>query len=464
MKLDYKHIRHAEPTQKSTAKRSLKVPAIVLGVLCFIVGLSILFSSSPIKAHVDAKGTHSLAPNTSSITLALPHLSDHADQNEKENVAIPPASRWQEMKVKSGDTFGQLASANGIKAREVMQLINTSDDLKKITHIRPGETIRFHASDDGKLLSLEFDLNDTERVTAKRQADGSFISKKIVRTYDVRENRASGMIKSSFYGAALSSGISDNIIMQMADIFGYDIDFTLDIRKGDRFNVVWNEYYRDGVKVKDGDILAAEFINNGRTVRAVRYENEKGQSDYYTPEGKSLKKAFIRNPVHFSHISSKFNLARVHPLFKTARPHRGVDYAAKTGTPIFAAGDGKVIFRGVKRGYGNVIIIRHAGSKFTTLYAHMSKFNSKAKLNSYVKQGQTIGYVGKTGWATGPHLHYEFRVNGVHKNPLTVKLPSAQPLAKKHMARFTQQAQVLLKQLRVMDEVMLAQSKKNSTL
>lgn len=473
MKLDYKHIRHAQPEQ-SKAKFPLKIPAIVVGILGGVVCLSILFSTSPTEAHTTSSAPLGLMSTQNepldipfkaepeSIDLPLPSLSNKIQRDIAPQVSIEP--QWKEMTVQRGDTFGQLAYEHGINSSEVRRLLNSKPEFKKVTRIRPGEVIKFRASEDGKLLALQFNLDEINQITAKRKEDGSFEGGKTEHTFDVRENRASGIIGNSFYGSALQAGISDNVIMQMADIFGYDIDFTLDIRKGDRFNVIWSEYHKDGAKIKDGDILAAEFINNGRVIRVVRYTDDEGRSDYFTPKGKSLKKAFIRNPVHFTRISSKFNLARVHPLFKTARPHRGVDYAAKTGTPIFAAGDGKVIFRGIKRGYGNVVIIRHSGNKFTTLYAHMSKFNSKAKLNSYVKQGQTIGYVGKTGWATGPHLHYEFRVNGVHKNPLTIKLPTAEPINQKYMASFKKEANNLTQQLEVMDRTMLAQTQPNSTL
>lgn len=471
MKLDYKHIRHAQP---ATTRRKLpiKISAIVAGLLGGLACLSILFSTSPTEAHTSVEPLGLLdtqnpslelfKADPKSIDLPLPNLSS---QIQRETAPKPPAQPdWQEMKVKKGDTFGQLADKHGIKASEVRHLLNSDPEFEKVTRIRPGEVIKFRASDDGKLLSLAFDLNDLEHITATRQKDGSFKGGKNEYEFDVRENRASGIIRNSFYGSALESGMSDNVIMQMAEVFGYDIDFTLDIRKGDRFNVIWKEYYKDGTKVKDGEILAADFMVNGREIKVVQFTDENGQSNYFTPEGKSLKKAFIRNPVHFTRISSKFNLFRVHPLFKTVRPHRGVDYAAKTGTPIFASGDGKIIFRGKKRGYGNVVIIRHSGNKFTTLYAHMSKFNSKAKLNSYVVQGQTIGYVGSTGYATGPHLHYEFRINGVHKNPLTVKLPTAEPIDKKYMASFKKQVNHLTKQLEVMDRTMLAQTQPKPTL
>ncbi len=224
--------------------------------------------------------------------------------------------------------------------------------------------------------------------------------------------------------------------MELANVFGWDIDFALDIRKGDSFTVLYEELFRNGEKIQDGDILAAEFINDGKAYRAVRYTNpQTNVSEYFTPDGKSMRKAFLRTPVNFARISSRFSVNRYHPVLHKVRSHKGVDYAAKSGTPIYAAGDGKVIFKGKKGGYGKVMIVQH-GSKYTTLYAHLKTYNRKLRVGSKVKQGQTIAYVGKTGLATGPHLHYEFRVNGTHRNPLTVKLPESKPVPKRYMADF----------------------------
>jgi murein DD-endopeptidase MepM/ murein hydrolase activator NlpD len=224
--------------------------------------------------------------------------------------------------------------------------------------------------------------------------------------------------------------------MELANVFGWDIDFALDIRKGDNFTVLYEELYRNGEKISDGNILAAEFINDGKAYRAVRYTNpQTNRSEYFTPDGKSMRKAFLRSPVNFTRISSRFTVNRYHPVLHKFRSHKGVDYAAKRGTPIQAAGDGKVIFKGKKGGYGKVMIVQH-GTKYTTLYAHLKTYNRKLKVGSKVKQAQTIAYVGSSGLATGPHLHYEFRVNGVHRNPLTVKLPISKPVPKRYMADF----------------------------
>jgi murein DD-endopeptidase MepM/ murein hydrolase activator NlpD len=247
------------------------------------------------------------------------------------------------------------------------------------------------------------------------------------------------------------------MIMELAAIFGWDIDFALDIRRGDHFTVVYQEYYLEGKKVRDGDILAAEFTNQGKSYRAIRYVDADGNAGFYTPEGLSLRKAFLRTPVKFSRISSRFTLHRKHPILNRIRAHKGVDYAAPRGTPIRATGDGKVVFRGRKGGYGRTIVIQH-GSKYSTLYGHMSRYNGKVKLGRRVRQGQVIGYVGSSGLATGPHLHYEFRIDGVHRNPLTVKLPVAEPIAKRYRDDFQKLATPLIAQLELLTRSLVARN------
>lgn len=245
--------------------------------------------------------------------------------------------------------------------------------------------------------------------------------------------------------------------MQLASIFGWDIDFALDIRKGDHFSLLYEQQYLDGEKLRDGRILAAEFTNQDRTYQAVLFTDPKGRGLYYAPDGSSMRKAFLRSPVDFRRISSKFQRERYHPVLGKKRPHRGVDYAAKIGTPIKAAGDGKVIFRGTKGGYGRTVIVQHGGN-ITTLYAHMSGYRRGVTTGTRVQQGQIIGYVGKSGLATGPHLHYEFRLNGAHRNPLTVKLPDAKPIAAEYRELFQIQSKQLLAQLKLFNTIQVAQA------
>ncbi|MBF0471444.1 MAG: peptidoglycan DD-metalloendopeptidase family protein, partial [Gammaproteobacteria bacterium] len=275
------------------------------------------------------------------------------------------------------------------------------------------------------------------------------------RTPEIAVSRTKGVIQNSLYSTGLEAGLSEGVIMELAGIFGWDIDFALDIRKNDTFLVLYEEQYLDGKKINDGPILAAEFTNHNRHFQAIRFVDDHGNSNYFSPDGLSMRKAFLRSPVDFRRISSKFSPERYHPILGKKRPHRGVDYAAATGTPIKAAGDGKVIQLGTMGGYGKTIILQHGG-KYTTLYGHMSSYQRKIKQGSRVQQGDVIGYVGKTGMATGPHLHYEFRVNGVHRNPLTVKFPNAAPIDKRYQVAFKQQSQKLLAQLEQLRETQLA--------
>jgi murein DD-endopeptidase MepM/ murein hydrolase activator NlpD len=291
-------------------------------------------------------------------------------------------------------------------------------------------------------LSRNVSLSETLDI---RRVSNSFEAKMIERKLDKRLAHAAGAIDSSLFEAAAQAGISDRTIMNLAGIFAWDVDFMLDIRAGDQFTLIYEELWQDGKRLADGKILAAEFVNQGETFRAVRFEDSSGRIDYFSPDGRSVRKAFVRAPLSFSRVSSNFNPRRRHPKLNTIRAHKGVDYAAPSGTPIKAAGDGKIIHRGRKGGYGNVIILQHGGN-ITTLYAHLSRF-SKAKVGSRVHQGDIIGYVGSTGLATGPHLHYEYRRNGVHLNPRTVKLPDAKPIDPAYLVDFSRAAQPLLRQL-----------------
>ncbi|MDX1654764.1 MAG: peptidoglycan DD-metalloendopeptidase family protein, partial [Candidatus Competibacteraceae bacterium] len=263
---------------------------------------------------------------------------------------------------------------------------------------------------------------------------------------ETRTALSSGIIRGSLYQTAIRAGLSDKLIMELAEIFGWDIDFALDIRPGDRFAIVYEEQYLDGDKVGDGHILAAEFTNRGKNYRAVRYTTPSGKVHYYTPEGKTMRQAFLRTPVDFRRISSHFQPKRWHPVLGVKRPHMGTDYAAPTGTPIKAAGDGVVAFIGRKGGYGNAIILQH-GKRYSTLYGHMSGFAESLKRGSKVEQGQVIGYVGMTGLATGPHLHYEFRIDGRHVNPVTVELPGQMPMPEEYRADFRRQTAGAVNQL-----------------
>ena len=351
------------------------------------------------------------------------------------NKAQPPAApAWQTLTVQAGDSLSSLLQPLGVGAGQVYALINSDEKLQRLTRLRPDETLEVIVNDSGSLTAVRYHPSRVETLMAKLTG-GGWTVRLSQREYQKQTRFAQADITDSLFLAGAAAGISDKLTMQLANLFAWDVDFVLDIRKGDRFRILYEELYLDGEKVGEGDILMAEFWNQGRHLTAFRYETLSGDVEYLDIKGDSMRKAFIRTPVAFSRISSRFNLGRRHPVLNTIRAHRGTDYAAPRGTPIRAAGDGKVIFAGVKGGYGNVVIIKH-GQIYTTLYAHMRNFAKGIRVGKRVKQSQTIGYVGTSGLSTGPHLHYEFRINGVHRNPQTVPLPKARGVNDNERAEF----------------------------
>ncbi len=377
-----------------------------------------------------------------------------AVENSELNSTPVPSLPWQEVTVKSGDNLTLIFHRAGLSDREVYLFVSGSEQAKELTKLRPGETLEMQINADQHLASLRYQPNRLVTHTFDRQEQG-FDFNELVRTPETQSVFRTATIDSSLFLAGTKAGMDDGMIMETANIFGWDIDFVLDIRQGDSFKVLYEEQYLDGEKFANGNILAAEFINQGKTYRAVRYTDSKGDSQYFTPDGQSMRKEFLRTPVDFARISSPFNLNRKHPVLNTIRAHKGTDYAAPTGTPIRAVGDGKVIFAGRNGGYGNVVTIQH-GQTYQTRYAHMSKFQRGVRQGTSVKQGQIIGYVGSTGLATGPHLHYEFYVNGAVRNPVTVALPKAKSVPEAEMLRFAQQTQPLLAELGYMANTQLA--------
>lgn len=363
---------------------------------------------------------------------------------------------WQEISIEAGDTLSIAFNRHGLSYAESLKLAHMPEYGSRFTRgLKAGDTLRVRGDGDGHVLDLEYPLGKMQ--TLKVTADGDGFSGEIVPTdVEHRKAYATGTINTSFYVDALDAGLSDRQIMSLVNIFGWDVDFALDIRPGDRFVVVYDELYRDGEKIATGDILAASFINSGDEVRAVRYTNADDKSAYYSPDGREMRKAFIRTPVDYTRISSPFNLSRKHPILNRIRRHEGTDYAAPSGTPIKASGNGRIVFRGRRGGYGNMIIIKH-DSHLTTRYGHMSRFNKKFGVGSSVEQGDVIGYVGMSGLATGPHLHYEFRVDGDPKNPETAP-PHALPIPKEYRDDFRQHAEPLLAQLDTLTRINIAQA------
>ena len=344
-------------------------------------------------------------------------------QSKPKKVSMPKM-KWQTITVKKGDNLSKLFSRMNINTKELHKIVRLGKPTKTLNLISPGEELKFLLIDN-KLQEMIYEIDDTQALHITRKAD-EFVAKTITTELDKRIEHATGVVQSSLYMAAQEAGIPGSMTMELANIFDWDIDFVLDVHTGDRFSIIFEEYYLDGEKISYGDILAAEFINQGNLYRAVRYTDNNGHADYYTPDGTNMRKAFLRNPVDASRITSGFG-KRYHPILNRMRDHNGVDYAAPTGTPVKSTGDGKIIHMGRKGGYGNTVIVQHGG-KYQTLYAHLSGFAKGLYKGARVQQGEIIGYIGKTGLATGPHLHYEFQVNGEHRNPLTVKLPGAAPI------------------------------------
>ena len=344
-----------------------------------------------------------------------------------------PPIIWNDVTVRNGDNLSLIFNRAGFSDRDVYD-VTSSEKGGALRKIFPGQLIGFAANDDSALVAVRH-IESPLKQTVYSKSEGQFVSEIITRETQTRERSVALTIDSSLFLAGDRAGLSDSIIMELAAILGGVIDFALDPRRGDEIVILFEENYLDGEKFSDGDIVAASFNNNGRLVEAYRYTDSLGDTGYFDAEGVSMRKAFLKAPLDFTRVSSSFNPNRLHPIYKTKRPHRGTDYAAPRGTPVYAAGDGRVVEAGYTRPNGNYVFIQH-GEGFKTHYLHLNK--KRVKRGDRVKQGQVIGTVGSTGAATGPHLHYEFLVNGVHRNPRTVHkiLPKAKSLPDSELQRF----------------------------
>ncbi len=369
-----------------------------------------------------APEVHSLLP------LALPRIAPKAAPS----VTIDD---WQVVRVRPGQTLSDIFNARGLGMSDLQRVMDTAGDAKAALHnIRPGEEFDFLLGNDGSLRGFRFDQDEARRAIVRLDGASPTLSVQ-QRDMDLREQVAHGVIRSSLYAAGDQAGMNAAMVGKLADLFKYDIDFVQDIRAGDSFTVIYDDIYRDGVRYGQGNIIAAEFINQGKRYTAYRFKKADGNYGWFSEDGRPIEKSFLRIPVDFTRISSKFTTARMHPVLGRMRAHKGVDYAAPSGTPIHAAGDGVIKYHGWERGYGNFVVIQHSKT-ISTAYGHMSRFVKSQRVGQHVRQGQIIGYVGMTGLATGPHLHYEFRVNGVQRNPQTVTLPKPEILPAAQLARF----------------------------
>jgi murein DD-endopeptidase MepM/ murein hydrolase activator NlpD len=383
-------------------------------------------------------------------------LSEAPSSNQlAETVEVNPL--YKEVIVANGDTLSTVFAKAGLPQSTVHDVLASGKEAKQLVRIKVGQRFEFEMDEQGGLARLRSPINKLESLQLEK-LHGSYVFQKEQLKPDVTNAYAHGRIDSSLFLAAKRAGLSHNLTMDLANVFGYDIDFAMDIRKGDSFEIIYEEKSIAGERVGTGNILAARFTNRGKSYTAVRYTNKQGNSSYYTADGNSMRKAFIRTPVDFARISSRFSNGRKHPILNKIRAHKGVDYAAPRGTPIKSAGDGKVLLAGRKGGYGNTVVIQH-GNRYRTLYAHMQGFAKGVRSGSTVKQGQIIGYIGTTGLSTGPHLHYEFQVDGVHVDPLGLKLPMADPIAKNEKQRFLQLSQPLMARMDEERATMLAMQK-----
>jgi len=384
--------------------------------------------------------------------------------NEYTNYVEPPPvvqeeeiSEVVEHTVKSGENLSSIFSEMDLNPEDLHKIVHANATGKMFANVAPGQDVVATISASGELEELTYSKNPFETLIATRHND-DFDVKLLSKQIDYQVTSAKGVIKSSLFEDGKRAGLPEKMILKLAEIFAWDIDFALSLKDGDQFTVVYEKLLVDGKEFDTGEILSVEFINQGKAYTSVRFEDNQGNTGYYTPEGHGLRKAFLQTPMDFAKISSQFDLHRMHPILNTIRAHKGVDYSAAIGTPVKTTGDGKIIFQGEKNGYGNVVEIDH-GQKYSTLYAHLSGFKSGQKVGSLIKQGDVIGYVGQTGLATGPHLHYEFRIDGTHVNPLTAKLPRAIAMDNALMAKFKAQTQPLLAQLRqAKDNAQIAQN------
>ena len=389
-----------------------------------------LLSGSGVAAFGFAPDTVVDSIPTRAVVRALPlPVIDYAEE-------IRP-TYWREERVQRGDTIGSLLVRAGVDDADAMQFLRTHPEARPLYQLRPGRPVRVAIDDDGDLVALKFRMGTGAILTIERGNDG-LRATQAAAVEDVRTTLRTGEIRSSLFGAADEAGIPDAITLALAEVFAGDIDFYQDLRRGDRFTVLYETRYVDGEPIGTGRILAAEFVNRGTPLNAYFWRDPDGNEGYFGEDGRSTRTAFLRSPMEFSRITSGFSLSRFHPILQTWRAHKGIDYAALTGTPIRATADGVVSFAGAQGGYGNVVFLRHQ-SNFSTVYAHLSRFASNAKTGMRVRQGDTIGYVGSTGWATGPHLHYEFRIAEQPRDPLTVALPTAPSVGPERLAMFRAQ-------------------------
>lgn len=422
-------------SERSFSKPRFKVRWLALASVITVVVLFGAFSETP------QAETHFIAPKTVTQEVTLPLPTSTIDHNEE---------FWQIEQVRQDDTLPSLLARMNIRDEEAVKFLMLSPDAQALnTRLMPGHTIEIKSNLDGKLLHLEYELDTENILVAGLTSEGYLIAtqKLLLQNHQVLK---SAVIRDSLFGATDDAGIPDQIAIQIAEIFSAELDFHEDLRPNDKFSVIYEAFYNAGEMMKTGNVLAVEFVNNGKVYQAVHFGEASGKYSYYTPDGKSLHKSFLRSPLEFTRVSSSFHTGRFHPILQRIKAHKGVDLAAPTGTRIKASGDGIVEFMGTKGGYGNVVILKHPNG-VKTVYGHLSRFSEALRKNDTVAQGDIIGYVGMTGLATGPHLHYEFLLDGVHRDPMTVALPTSIPIDAQYKAAFDKLSQGYMVQIEMIN-------------
>lgn len=394
--------------------------------LRWLIGASTL----PLFGMVAAFG---IAPDTDTRRVQIKTVVENLPLPAAASPPIASEDFWRQEKIQRGDTIASLLSRLDVNGQDISEFLKSAQGAASLQQLIPGKSVEARTTDGGQLLSLRYLLNSDKVLKVERQGD-SFSAVEEPAALENRVEMKSATIRSSLFGATDAANMPDAIATQLAEIFSSEIDFHLDLRRGDRFSVVYETAYNKGALVKTGRILAAEFVNQGKVYRAVYFKDKDGRDGYYNPDGKNLRKAFLKSPLEFSRVTSGFSM-RFHPILKEWRAHKGVDYGAPIGTKVRAVADGTVAFAGSQRGYGNIVVLQHNG-RYSTAYGHLKGFAAGIRKGAKVNQGDTIAYVGMTGMATGPHLHYEFRVAGVQRNPLTVAMPTAFPIAPKYRSDF----------------------------
>ena len=441
------------PTTQSYPKRHLFAASGIAALLCLTL---LVYPSREVEAkktfiniELEEQSFDKVTEKASSHTKQLLDAESLTQSAAPVNTVEPEAVFEYEktFTVNAGDSLSILFVKAGLDNNLLHSILSTSKEAKRFTHLKVGQKVTFEFNDDKALQKLSSQISPLETIYLEKKSESeNFIFSLDIAPTQIVEKHAQGTIKGALFSATKQAGLPNSIAFDMAKIFGYDIDFAQDLRAGDKFELIYEEKVAGETTVGTGSILSARFTNRGKVYTAVRYTDKQGNSSYYAADGSSLRKAFIRTPVDFARISSRFSNGRKHPILNKIRAHKGVDYAAPRGTPIKATGDGKVALAGRNGGYGNTVVIKH-GRSYQTLYAHMNGFAKGIRAGSNVKQGQVIGYIGTTGLSTGPHLHYEFQVNGVHVDPLSQKMPISEPIHASEKQRFAQHSTPLLAKL-----------------